>query len=140
MEENKEVNTPVEGTAEPPEQKQVTLSITDISSPSLGNFSIKANGKTHVMLTPDKLEALELPVYDAAKYAKRNDYTNHVKHEIAEAIKAGKWNREDVIFTWGAEDDKFPMPVITAPAQKEKKVKQVEEDLVFDLGLTANNG
>jgi len=109
--------------------KIVSLSITDISSPSLGNFNIKAEGKTCVVVHSDQLTALDLPEYDEKKYPKRNEYTKLVKHLISKSIQEGKWNKPEVTFTWGAQVDKFPMPVMTKA--KEKIVENKEPDLVF---------
>ena len=112
-----------------PDDKIVSLSITDISSPSLGNFNIKAEGKTCVVVHSDQLTALDLPEYDEKKYPKRNEYTKLVKHLISKSIQEGKWNKPEVTFTWGAQVDKFPMPVMTKA--KEKIVENKEPDLVF---------
>lgn len=133
------VDTGAEASQEQPqESKQPTiLSIDDISSPSLGNFNLKSGGKTHVMITPEKLERLELPVFDEKTYAKRNDYTNLVKHTIARYIQEGKFNRPDVTIAWGADVNKYPMPTITAPKAKAEKAANKPDELVFDLGLTA---
>lgn len=115
------------------EPKRTVLLIDDISSPTLEVFNLKQKGKIHTIYRREDLEKMGLPVWDDTKFAKRNNYTALVKHELMEMLKAGKI--EHLRYTLGYAENgvDFPKVKIEAPApKKEKAPKNSTSDFTPD--------
>jgi hypothetical protein len=116
------------------------IGIDDISSPALGQFRLKSKGKIVLKIEPKELAGYGLPVFDAEKFAKRNNYLDLVKHELVNMIKAKKFDTKDAQFSFTADEKKFPKVDIVPPAPKKtakSSTSNVEVPNVFEADKTA---